>query len=75
MNIKRLGADGPRLKLKVMSDVDLWWLCLNHREECHQELWEEVEKLEKRRAPYPRTGVVGRESPSSPVPHRSRFDH
>jgi hypothetical protein len=43
MNIKRLGADGPRLKLKVMSDVDLWWLCLNHREECHQELWEEVE--------------------------------
>ena len=43
MNIAGLGTDGLRLKLRVMSDDDLWWLFLNRREDCSLEFWEEVE--------------------------------
>src|SRR5713226_4999223 len=43
MNIRGLGTDRLRLKLRIMSDEDLWWLFLNHREECSQEFWEELE--------------------------------
>jgi len=42
MNITGLGTDRHRLKLRIMSDGDLWWLFLNHREECSREFWEEV---------------------------------
>jgi len=42
MNITGLGTD-RRLKLRIMSDDDLWWLFLNHREECLQQFWGEVE--------------------------------
>jgi len=43
MNITGLGTDRLRLKLRSMNDDDLWWLFLNHREECSREFWEEVE--------------------------------
>jgi hypothetical protein len=43
MNATELGADRLRRKLGIMSDDDLWWLLLDHREECLQEFWEEVE--------------------------------
>ena len=43
MNIRRLGTDRLRLKLRIMSDEDLWWLFLHHREECSREFWEELE--------------------------------
>ena len=39
MNITGLGTDRLRLKLRIMSDDDLWWLFLNHREECSHEFW------------------------------------
>ena len=43
MKITGLGTDRLRLKLRIMSDNDLWWLFLNHREECLHEFWEELE--------------------------------
>jgi hypothetical protein len=43
MNPRGLGTDRLRLKLRIMSDDDLWWLLLNHGEECSHEFWEEVE--------------------------------
>jgi hypothetical protein len=43
MNIRGLGTDRLSLKLRMMSDEDLWWLFLHHREECSREFWEELE--------------------------------
>ena len=43
MNIRGLGADRLRLKLRLMSEVDLWSLFLHRREECSGEFWAEVE--------------------------------
>ena len=43
MNIMGLGTVHLRLTLRIMSDDDLWWLFLDHREECLQQFWEEVE--------------------------------
>ena len=43
MNIRGLGTDRLRLKLRILSDEDLWWLFLHHREECSREFWEELE--------------------------------
>ncbi len=43
MNITRLGTDLLLVKLRIMSDDDLWWLFLDHREKCLQEFWGEVE--------------------------------
>jgi hypothetical protein len=56
MNIKGLGADRLRLKLRIMGDEDLWWLFLHHREECSREFWEE---LETRKA----AGILSKDSP------------
>src|SRR5438046_5016670 len=42
MKITGLGTDRLRLKLRIMSDDDLWWLFLNHRHECSQEFWERI---------------------------------
>jgi hypothetical protein len=56
MNTTGLGADRRRLKLRIMSDDDLWWLFLNHREECLQEFWGEVEA---RKA----AGILSKNSP------------
>jgi len=43
MNIRGLGTARLRLKLRIMGDEDLWWLFVNHREECSREFWEELE--------------------------------
>jgi hypothetical protein len=43
MKFTGLGTDRLRLKLRIMSDDDLWWLFLNHREGCLQDFWGEVE--------------------------------
>ncbi len=43
MKIIGRGTDRLRLKLRIMSDDDLWWVFLNHREECSHEFWEELE--------------------------------
>jgi hypothetical protein len=59
MNFTGLGADRCRLKLRIMSDGDLWWLFLNHREECLRSSGEKW-KLEKRLVSYPRTVHSGR---------------
>jgi hypothetical protein len=56
MNITGLGIDRLRRKLRIMSDEDLWWVFLNHREECSREFWEE---LENRKA----AGILSKESP------------
>ncbi|HXY09382.1 MAG TPA: hypothetical protein VEI52_16180 [Terriglobales bacterium] len=42
MNIRRPEACRLRLKLRIMSDEDLWWLFLHQRAECTGEFWEEV---------------------------------
>jgi hypothetical protein len=56
MRMNWLATDGLRLKLRIMSDYDLWRLFLNHREECSRELWEE---LENRKA----AGILSKDSP------------
>ena len=56
MKITGLGNDRLRLKLRIMSDDDLWWVFLNHREECSHEFWEE---LETRKA----AGTLSKDSP------------
>jgi hypothetical protein len=48
MNITGLGANRLRLKMRIMSDGDLLWLFLDHREECLQEFWEEVHTRKSR---------------------------
>jgi len=56
MNIRGLGTDRLSLNLRMMSDEDLWWLFLHHREECSREFWEE---LENRKA----AGILSKDSP------------
>jgi hypothetical protein len=56
MNIIGLGIERLRLKLRVMSDADLWWVFVHHREECSHEFWEE---LETRKA----AGILSKDSP------------
>ena len=43
MNLDGLGTSRLSLKLRMMSDDDLWWVLLHHREECGREFWREVE--------------------------------
>jgi hypothetical protein len=56
MKITGLGIDRLRPKLRIMTDDDLWWLFLSHREECSQDFWEE---LENRKA----AGILSKGSP------------
>ena len=56
MNITGLRTGRFRLKLRIMSQEDLWWLFLHHREECAQEFWEE---LQNRKA----AGILSKDSP------------
>lgn len=65
MNITGLGTDRIHLKLRIMSDYDLWWLFLNHREECSHEFWEEVGNRKaagtlSKGSPFWTTGNIGR---------------
>jgi hypothetical protein len=66
MNITGLGTDRLRLKLRIMSDDDLWWLFLDHREECLEEFWEEVEK---RKA----AGTLSKNSPFRAMGERAKY--
>lgn len=65
MNIRGLGADRLRRKLRLMSEVDLWSLFLHRREECSGEFWAEVEKRKaagtlSKDCPFWTMGNVGR---------------
>ena len=68
MNIIGLGTDRSRRKLRTMSDDDLWWLFLNHREECSREFWEE---LENRKA----AGILSKDSPFWAMGELARYRH
>jgi len=54
------------LKLRIMSDEDLWRLFVNHRKECSREFWEEVEN---RKA----AGILSKESPFWTVSNLARY--
>src|SRR5215467_7669343 len=64
MNIR--GLNRLRLKLRIMSDEDLWWIFLHHRKECSREFWEEVEN---RKA----AGTLSKESPFWAVSNLARY--
>jgi len=49
-----------------MSDEDLWWLFLHHREECSNEFWEEVEN---RKA----AGTLSKGSPFWTISNLARY--
>jgi hypothetical protein len=66
MNITGLGTDRLRLKLRIMSDDDLWWLFLHHRQECSHEFWEEVEN---RKA----AGTLSKNSLFWPISNLARY--
>jgi hypothetical protein len=66
MNITGLGTDRLRLKLRIMSDSDLWWLFLQHRQECSHEFWEEVEN---RKA----AGTLSKNSPFWTISNLARY--
>src|SRR5712691_9909169 len=68
MNITGLGTYRLRLKLRIMTDGDLWWLFLSHREECSQEFWEE---LENRKA----AGILSEDSPFWTMGTLARYRH
>jgi hypothetical protein len=68
MNINGLGTERLRLKLGIMSDDDLWWLFLNHREECSHEFREE---LEARKA----AGILSKDSPFWTISKLARYPH
>jgi hypothetical protein len=61
-------TDRLRLKLRIMSDEDLWWLFLDHREECSQDFWEE---LENRKA----AGILSKDSPFWAMNKLERYPH
>jgi hypothetical protein len=56
LNISGLGTARLSLKLRIMSDDDLWWILLHHRPECRREFWREVEN---RKA----AGILSKASP------------
>ena len=65
MNITGLGTDLLRVKLRIMSDDDLWWLFLDHREKCLPEFWGEVETRKaagtlSKNSPFWAMGELGR---------------
>jgi len=68
MKIRGFGADRLRLKLRIMSNGDLWSLFLHHREECSREFWEEVEN---RKA----AGTLSKNSPFWTMRNMGRHFH
>ena len=68
MNITGLGTDRLRLKLRIMGDEDLWWVFLNHREECSHELWEELENRKE-------AGILSKDSPFWAMGALARYRH
>src|ERR1700687_5104707 len=68
MKIIGLGTDRLRLKLRIMSDDDMWWVFLNHREECSPEFWDE---LEARKG----AGTLSKDSPFWMMGALARYRH
>ena len=68
MKITGLGTDRLRLKLRITSDADLWWLFLHHREECSQEFWEELETRKS-------AGTLSKDSPFWTMGPLTRYPH
>ena len=68
MKIIGRGTDRLRWKLRIMSDDDLWWLLLNHREECSHEFWKEVET---RKA----AGILSKDSPFWAMDELATYRH
>jgi hypothetical protein len=66
MNIRELGSNLPRLKLRIISDEDLWSLFLNHRAECSRKFWEE---LGNRKA----AGILSKDSPFWTMSNLARY--
>jgi hypothetical protein len=66
MKIRGLETHRLRLKLRIMSDEDLWWLFLHYRKECSREFWEEVEN---RKA----AGILSNDSPFWTVSNLGRY--
>ena len=64
MNLR--GRNRLALKLRIMSDEDLWWVFVNHRKECSREFWEEVEN---RKA----AGILSKESLFWTVSNLARY--
>src|ERR1700675_3655570 len=60
MDMTGMGADHPSLKLRTMSDEELWWTFLQQRKEWSQWLHEFHEEVDARK-------VAGTLSPSSPL--------
>jgi hypothetical protein len=68
MKIIGLGTDRLHLKLRIMSDDDLWWFFLNHREDCSPEFWDE---LKNRKA----AGTLSKGSPFWMMGELARYHH
>jgi len=68
MNTRGLGAERLRLKLRMMSDEGLWWLFLNHREECSPEFWEELETRQS-------AGTLSNDSPFWTMSKLARYPY
>ena len=66
MNSTELGTDRLRLKLRIMTDDDLWRVVLDHRQERRQEFWDEVQN---RKA----AGTLSRNSPFWTVGEIARY--
>jgi len=66
MNIIRLGTDPLHLQLRSLSNEDMWWLFLHHRQACSREFWEE---LESRKA----AGILSGGSPFWTVSNPARY--
>ena len=43
MNVVKPGAERHRLRLRVLSNEELWWFLLGHPQQCLQDFWKEVE--------------------------------
>lgn len=43
MNFEGLQTHPLTLKLRSMSEDDLWWIYVHHRQECGHEFWREIE--------------------------------
>ena len=68
MKITGLETYRLRLKLRIMSDEDLWWLFLHHREECSHEFWEELETRKT-------AGTLSKDSPFWTMSKLARYPH
>ncbi len=66
MNITGPATYRLHLKLRIMSDDDLWWFFIDHQEECQQEFWAEVETRKaagilSKGSPFWRAGELARD--------------